>query len=86
MGRFPEALAESQRLLELDPLSPSSRNHLGWHYLYSHEFDRAIEQYKLVLAIDSNFAEAHRQLVEAYAEKGKFDEAVAETLRRMRLA
>jgi len=35
MGRFPEALAESQRLLELDPLSPASRNHLGWHYLYA---------------------------------------------------
>jgi len=85
MGRFPEALAESQRLLELDPLSPASRNHLGWHYLYAHEFDRAIEQYKLVLAIDPNFAEAHRQLAEAYSEKGRFDEAVAEMNRRFDL-
>src|SRR6266567_1152341 len=47
-----------------------------------HEFDRAIEQYKLVLAIDPNFAEGHRQLAEAYSEKGKFDEAVAEMNRR----
>ncbi len=82
MGRFNEALAESQRLLELDPLSPASRNHLGWHYLYAHQFDQAIEQYKLVLALDPNFAEAHRQLAEAYAEKGRFDDAVAETLSR----
>jgi DNA-binding winged helix-turn-helix (wHTH) protein/TolB-like protein/Tfp pilus assembly protein PilF len=78
MGRFPEALAESQLLLELDPLSPASRNHLGWHYLYSHDFDRAMEQYKLVLAVDPNFAEAHRQLAEAYYEKGRSGEAVAE--------
>lgn len=85
MGRFDDALAESQRLLELDPLSPASRNHLGWHYLYSHDFDRAIEQYKLVLAVDPNFAEAHRQLGEVYAEKGKFDEAVAEMIRRFEL-
>jgi DNA-binding winged helix-turn-helix (wHTH) protein/TolB-like protein/Tfp pilus assembly protein PilF len=85
MGRFDEALAESQRLLELDPLSPASRNHLGWHYLYAHQFDQAINQYKLVLALDPNFAEAHRQLAEAYAEKGRFDEAVAEALKRWEL-
>lgn len=85
MGRFAEALAESQRLLELDPLSPASRNHLGWHYLYAHDFDRAIEQYKMVLAVDPNFAEAHRQLAAAYAQKGRFDEAVAEMCRRFEL-
>lgn len=85
MGRFDEALAESQRLLELDPLSPASRNHLGWHYLYAHQFDQAIEEYKLVLALDANFVEAHRQLAEAYAEKGRFDDAVAETLKRWEL-
>jgi DNA-binding winged helix-turn-helix (wHTH) protein/TolB-like protein/tetratricopeptide (TPR) repeat protein len=85
MGRFDEALAESQKLLDLDPLSPASRNHLGWHYLYAHQFDQAIEQYKQVLAIDPSFAEAHRQLAEAFAEKGRFDEAVAETVKRLEL-
>lgn len=85
MGRFDEALAESQRLLELDPLSPASRNHLGWHYLYAHQFDQAIEQYKLVLALDPNFAEAHRQLAEVYGEKGRFDDAVTETVKRLDL-
>jgi DNA-binding winged helix-turn-helix (wHTH) protein/TolB-like protein/Tfp pilus assembly protein PilF len=85
MGRFDEALAESQRLLELDPLSPASRNHLGWHYLYAHQFDQAIEQYQLVLTLDPNFAEAHRQMAEAYAEKGRLDDAVAETLKRWEL-
>src|SRR5260370_15042793 len=29
MGRFDKALAESQRLLELDPLWPASQSHLG---------------------------------------------------------
>jgi tetratricopeptide (TPR) repeat protein len=85
MGRFPEALAESQRLLELDPLSAAARNHLGWHYLYAHEFDQAIAQYRLVLAVDPNFAEAHRQLADAYWEQGKFDDAVAEMGKRFQL-
>ena len=85
MGRFEEALAESQRLLELDPLSPASRNHLGWHYLYAHQFDQAIEQYKLVLAVDPNFAEAHRQLAEAYWEENRFGESVAETNKQFEL-
>src|SRR5262249_12757788 len=85
MGRFDDALAESRRLLDLDPLSPASRNHLGWHYLCAHQFEQAIEQYKMVLASDPNFAEAHRQLGEAYGQKGRFDEAVAEALRRLQL-
>lgn len=85
MGRFPEALAESQRLLELDPLSPASRNHLGWHYQYAREFDQAIEQYKLVLAVDPNFAEAHRQLAAAYWEVGRIDEGIAEANKRLEL-
>jgi DNA-binding winged helix-turn-helix (wHTH) protein/TolB-like protein/Tfp pilus assembly protein PilF len=85
MGRFDEALTESQRLLELDPLSPASRNHLGWHYLYAHQFDQAIEQYKVVLAIDPNFAEAHRQLAEALWEKARFDESVVEMNRQFEL-
>jgi hypothetical protein len=82
MARFDEALAESRRLIELNPLSAAAQNHLGWHYLYAHQFDQAIEQYKVVLSIDPNFAEAHRQLADAYREKGLFDDAVAETLRR----
>lgn len=86
MGRFDEALAESQRLLDLDPLSPASRNHLGWNYLYAHQFDQAIEQYRLVLAVDPNFVEAHRQLAEAYWEQGRFDESVEEMGRRLELA
>jgi DNA-binding winged helix-turn-helix (wHTH) protein/TolB-like protein/Tfp pilus assembly protein PilF len=85
MGRFDEALAESQRLLELNPLSPAARNHLGWHYLYARQFDQAIEQYKLVLSADPNFTEAHRQLAEAYAEKGLFDDTIAETIKRWEL-
>ncbi len=85
MGRFPEALSESHRLLELDPLSPASRNHLGWHYLNAHEWELAIEQYKQVLAIDPNFVEAHRQLANAYWEQGKLDDGITEMNRRFEL-
>jgi tetratricopeptide (TPR) repeat protein len=85
MGRFDEALSESQRLLELDPLSPASRNHLGWHYLYARQFDKAIEQYKMVLVVDPNFAEAHRQLADAYSQKGQIEDSIAEMNKRFEL-
>ena len=43
-GRRDEALAESNRALELDPVSPIINLHLGWHYLYTKQYDRALEQ------------------------------------------
>ncbi len=78
--------AEKQfkRAIELTPGDPEI-HHMYAHYLYAHQFDLAIEQYKLVLAVDPNFAEAHRQLADAYWQKGQFDEALAEMNKRLEL-
>ncbi len=75
-GRVAESLAESKWNLELDPLSPATNLHLGWHYLYSRQYDQAITQELKTLEMDPNYARAYLYLAEAYAQKGMFNEAV----------
>jgi TolB-like protein/DNA-binding XRE family transcriptional regulator len=43
-GRAEESLAESLRCLELDPLELVVNVHLVWHYLFSRQYEQAIEQ------------------------------------------
>ena len=42
-GRVEESLAASLRAIELDPLDLTLNAHLGWHYLYAREYDRAAD-------------------------------------------
>lgn len=46
LGRYPESLRESQKLLDLDPVSETPTGHLANHYLIARQFDAAITQYK----------------------------------------
>ena len=43
MGRVPESLEESRKALEIDPLDFYLNVHLGWHYVFAREPDRAID-------------------------------------------
>jgi TolB-like protein/DNA-binding winged helix-turn-helix (wHTH) protein/Tfp pilus assembly protein PilF len=77
-GRFPEALEESERARQLDPLSLIiATDHAAILY-FARQYDRAIEQFRAVLAMEPNFARAH-MVIYAYVEKGMFPEALAET-------
>ena len=77
-GRQEEALAESRRALELDPVSPIINLHLGWHYLYTRQYDRAIEQLTKTLELDPDYALAHWYLGLAYEQQKKYAEALRE--------
>ena len=77
-GRFSEALAESERARQLDPLSLIiATDHAAILY-YARQYDRAIEQFRAVLAMEPKFLRAH-MVVYPYVEKGMFPEALAET-------
>ncbi|MEE9236006.1 MAG: protein kinase [Candidatus Acidoferrales bacterium] len=78
LGRFDESLVESQRAVEVDPLSPAMNVHLGAHYLVVQQFDQAIEQYRKVLQSNPTYNAAHWQLGIAYWGKGMQKEAIAE--------
>ena len=77
-GRPDEAFAESNRALELDPVSPIVNLHLGWHYLYTKQYDKALEQLSKTLELDSDYALAHWYRGLAYEQKTMYAEALRE--------
>ena len=77
-GHFPEALEESERARQLDPLSLIIATDHAVILYFARQYDRAIEQFREVLAMEPNFGRAH-MVVYAYVEKGMFPEALAET-------
>jgi TolB-like protein/DNA-binding winged helix-turn-helix (wHTH) protein/Flp pilus assembly protein TadD len=75
-GRFDEALRESERARELDPLSLIIASDNGAILYYSRQYDKAIAQFKSVREMDPNFWRSS-VIFEAYVQKGMFAEAEA---------
>ena len=75
-GRFDEALQESERARQLDPLSLIIAADNGAILYFSRQYDRAIQKWKSVREMDLDFLRAHL-IVGAYLEKGMFAEALA---------
>lgn len=78
MGRPEEAIKEIERARDLDPLSMIINANVGWAHYCARHYDRAIEEYRRVLQLDSSFAPAHWWLALAYARKKMYEEALAE--------
>ena len=77
--------AESRRCLELEPSNILFNVHLGWHYLYAHQYDQAVKQLKNTLEMDSNFAQTHHWLGLAYEQQARSAEAIAELQKALAL-
>jgi len=78
MGRHEEAIAESKRARELDPLSPIINTWLGWRYQFARQYDQAIAEYRKALDLDPSFPPAHLMLGQTYEQKGMLKEATVE--------
>lgn len=76
-GRFDEALAESDRARQLDPLSLIIAADKGIILLDSRQYDRAIEQLTAVLEMDPGFGRA-RVVASAYLQKGMFEKVLSD--------
>ncbi len=76
-GRFDEALAESERARQLDPLSLVILADNGAILYFSRQYDRAIQQFRTVLEMEPHFGRAH-MMDYAYVEKGMYAEALAD--------
>jgi eukaryotic-like serine/threonine-protein kinase len=74
--RLDEAIATSQKALELDPLSPLMHTNLGSLYSVARQWDRALEQLQNALELDPNYALTHTRLGFNYVAAGKSDEAI----------
>jgi serine/threonine-protein kinase len=79
--RFDEALAESRRALELDPLSPIMNVHLGWHYLFARDYERALDQLAKSIELDPNYGLAYWYRGLAYEQQSRFADAAREMQR-----
>jgi len=66
------------RARQLDPLSPIIGFAQGEVYSHDHQFDKAIELYKKVIADNPTFGEAHDGLARAYWGEHKYPEAIQE--------
>ena len=73
-GRFEEALAESERARQLDPLSLIIATDRCTILFYSRQYKRAIAQCRAVLDMDPRFPGG--TVFSAYVEEGKFPEAL----------
>jgi len=81
LGRFDEAFRESERARQLDPLSLIIATDNGAILYFSRQYDRAIEQFRAVLAMEPSYPRGSI-VVHAYEQKGMFAEAMAEVEKR----
>ena len=77
-GRFDEALAESERARQLDPMSLIIATDRGAILFYARKYDRAVDQFRAVLDMDPGFGNARGFLAATYVQQGKFAEALKE--------
>jgi Flp pilus assembly protein TadD len=76
MGRSQEALRESRRAYELDPFALLVSIMYGWQLYLARDYDRAIEQFRRTLEINTSWAPTYAGLGLVYAQKGMPDEAI----------
>jgi TolB-like protein/Tfp pilus assembly protein PilF len=80
-GRLDDSLRESERALELDPLSLSINGHLAYHWIHARDFAAAARQARRTLELDERYGTADEFLGLALLFQGKPEEALA-ALRR----
>jgi eukaryotic-like serine/threonine-protein kinase len=85
-GRSDEAIAESRRALELDPLSANFSSNLAEHYFYARQIDQAVAQYHKTIRMNPKLANPHAGLARVYELQRRFDESLAELNRAIELS
>jgi TolB-like protein/DNA-binding winged helix-turn-helix (wHTH) protein/Tfp pilus assembly protein PilF len=75
MGRFEEALAESEKARQLDPLSMIIAADHSTILYFDRQYDRAIAQAHTVLNMDSKSSRAGTVLINSYIQQHRFAEA-----------
>jgi tetratricopeptide (TPR) repeat protein len=86
VARHGEALIESQRALEIDPLSLICNARYGEGLFYARRYDEAVAQLEKTIELDSDFERAHRTLCAVYQAKGSYGKAVEEYAEGQELA
>ena len=78
LGRFDEAIAETKRAVELDPLSPIINTDHAFSLYYARRNDEAMAQAKKTIDLDPGFFYSHQILGMVLQAKGDLPGAIAE--------
>jgi len=85
-GHFDEAIREMLRARELDPLSPSIMQSLGWTYYQARHFDEAITTFQNMLGTAPDLAYGLATYSWALRHVGKGEQAVEAAEKALRLS
>jgi TolB-like protein/Tfp pilus assembly protein PilF len=86
LGRIEEATAEMEAALEADPLSPLMRIWLATMLWFGRQYDRALEQARMLLELAPDYYWSHAAAGMFYREKRMFDEAIEAHCRAVELS
>ncbi len=78
LGRHVEALRETERALQLDPLSMSIGATTALAFYLGRQFDAALEQSLMAIDLDPSFYPGHFVCGCVYEQMGRYDEALEE--------
>jgi TolB-like protein/Tfp pilus assembly protein PilF len=78
MKRQPEAIAEMEKAVNLDPLSLEMNHFLGLFYVVGGDYERAMQQFRRVIEMDSNDGQSRFGLAGLLAGQGKYEESIAQ--------
>lgn len=70
MDRGAEAVAEAKRGLQTDPLSTGLNGNLGSVFVFTHQWDKAIEQLRSSIDLDPNYWFDHYYLAGRMSKRG----------------
>jgi DNA-binding winged helix-turn-helix (wHTH) protein/TolB-like protein len=77
-GRLEEAIAETRRARQLEPLSAVFNAFVGAALFSARRYDEALEECRKAIDLHPDFGVAHWYLGRAYLQKGRHREALAE--------
>ena len=77
-GRHDEAISEAKRAQELDPLSAYINTTAGAVYNFAGQYEKAMENFRLSLTLNSDFYLTHLELGNYYVFRKMLRKAIAE--------
>ncbi len=77
LGRFQEAAAEIEIALGLDPLSSILYEGRAFIFLLQRDYEAALRGYREILEFDPTFYKAYTSMGRAYAQMGRYPEALS---------
>jgi tetratricopeptide (TPR) repeat protein len=85
-GKHADGIREKKKALAIDPLSVVIQTDVVRLFYFSRDYDRALKEHQSALDMDPSFGPTHLWLADVCAQKGMFEQAIAELKEGSRLS